>query len=288
MTSARLKELRELAAVATGNAQVCPSGPAPGVPCNACGLARYDARANVEDALREWWAQGCEEPTPEEDLRVLLEKGYPRPWHVGHRGPCEHGSLDRHRYNLWGDDQGDITDPCAHLSKEDAELAVAAVNALPRLLMDLRSLRAQVTKEKTLSAGLDAELAGLQLLTGGPVDGAGLLAIACPVPTGLALQSIAAERRRQDEKWGPIGSPGRQYPDGTGSELARSLAALCRDACDGAARDGSITWAHIAGEEFAEALAETDPVKLRAELVQDAAVRAAWIEAIDQREVARG
>jgi hypothetical protein len=44
----------------------------------------------------------------------------------------------------------------------------------------------------------------------------------------------------------------------------------------------TLTWADILEEEIAEALAESDPVKLRAELVQSGAVIVAWIEAIDR------
>lgn len=42
-------------------------------------------------------------------------------------------------------------------------------------------------------------------------------------------------------------------------------------------------WRHILDEEVAEALAETDPERLRAELVQVAAVAVQWIEALDRR-----
>lgn len=46
-------------------------------------------------------------------------------------------------------------------------------------------------------------------------------------------------------------------------------------------------WLHILREEVAEAFAETDPVALRGELVQVAAVAVAWAEAIDRRTVGR-
>ena len=47
--------------------------------------------------------------------------------------------------------------------------------------------------------------------------------------------------------------------------------------------DGSVTFEHILTEEWAEAMAESDPDALRAELVQVAAVAVQWIEAIDIR-----
>jgi len=46
------------------------------------------------------------------------------------------------------------------------------------------------------------------------------------------------------------------------------------------------TWEMILLEEVWEALAETDPVKLRAELIQVAAVAVAWVEDIDSRHEA--
>lgn len=58
--------------------------------------------------------------------------------------------------------------------------------------------------------------------------------------------------------------------------VAREIAAL-------AAEHGGLTWRHILAEEMFEALAESDPAKLRAELVQVAAVAVQWVEAIDRR-----
>lgn len=109
---------------------------------------------------------------------------------------------------------------------------------------------------------------------------------------------IAAERRRQDEKWGE-----QNHPDGTGPDwrilghgavewLAFVRAALDQTTKPGMAwRDGEYEvlsptgpmWLLIALEEVFEALVESDPEKLRAELIQSAAVHVAWIEAIDRR-----
>ncbi|HYF53037.1 MAG TPA: hypothetical protein VEA41_02135 [Salinarimonas sp.] len=44
-----------------------------------------------------------------------------------------------------------------------------------------------------------------------------------------------------------------------------------------------MTYSQILAEEVAEALAESDPMLLRAELVQVAAVAVQWVEAIDRR-----
>jgi hypothetical protein len=65
-------------------------------------------------------------------------------------------------------------------------------------------------------------------------------------------EAVDAERQRQIAKFGD-----QHHPDGT--------------------------WMHVLIEEVFEALAEEDPAKLRAELVQVAAVCAAWITDIDGR-----
>lgn len=102
---------------------------------------------------------------------------------------------------------------------------------------------------------------------------------ATPDPVTAALDEVAAERVRQDAKWGE-----QNHPDGTRPTIptlnAREQAI---HECDYAHRNGTGTWRHILEEEVAEAFAESDPVKLRAELVQVAAVAVAWVEAIDRR-----
>jgi hypothetical protein len=97
-------------------------------------------------------------------------------------------------------------------------------------------------------------------------------------PDAPVLAEIQAERERQDAKWGE-----QNHPDGTGGLEARRIAAEARANCQAAAERGTVTWLLISDEEHCEALAESDPVKLRAELIQDAAVKVAWIAAIDRR-----
>lgn len=98
------------------------------------------------------------------------------------------------------------------------------------------------------------------------------------------LAEVAAERARQDAKWGE-----QNHPDGTArnGRSDRELADVSRRLCQSAAAAGMVTWRDILDEEMREAFAEDDPAKLRAELVQVAAVAVAWIEAIDRREVSR-
>jgi hypothetical protein len=99
--------------------------------------------------------------------------------------------------------------------------------------------------------------------------------------TSQVLDEIDAEREEQDAKWGQ-----RNHASGTGSAGDEEMADLAREACQTAAAEGSLTWRDILDEEIAEAYAETDPAKIRAELVQSAAVIVAWIECIDRAEAA--
>ena len=93
------------------------------------------------------------------------------------------------------------------------------------------------------------------------------------------LQEILNERDRQDRKWGM-----QNHPDGTvGDPWYKEYRDMVREECDQAAHNGTVTWNHILTEEIAEARCEVDPVPLREELIQCAAVIVAWIESIDRR-----
>lgn len=99
------------------------------------------------------------------------------------------------------------------------------------------------------------------------------------------LAEVAEEVRAQDRKWGP-----QDWPDGTDPKqlwvfdgATEQMANALRAACDRHAQDGCVTWLDIAAEEMFEAFAEDDPTKLRAELIQVAAVITNWINAIDRR-----
>lgn len=94
----------------------------------------------------------------------------------------------------------------------------------------------------------------------------------------VVLAEVIQERVRQDEKWGE-----QNHPDGTGLSWEIEAAKSARRVCDRKADLGTVSWADILHEEYAEALAERDVERLREELVQVAAVAVAWIEAIDRR-----
>lgn len=98
----------------------------------------------------------------------------------------------------------------------------------------------------------------------------------------VVLHAIHEERERQDIKF----PDQRDLLDGTGGERARSVAATAKAQCDDATAAKRVTWKDVLREEYAEAVAEEDPAKLRAELIQVAAVCIKWIEAIDKRKPA--
>ncbi|MFE6284381.1 hypothetical protein [Streptomyces sp. NPDC057877] len=91
-------------------------------------------------------------------------------------------------------------------------------------------------------------------------------------------EAVDAERQRQLEKFGD-----QHHPDGTGLPVYQHSANRYRDHADRAAASGVLAWRDVLLEEVHEALAEADPATLRAELVQVAAVCAAWIADLDSR-----
>jgi hypothetical protein len=104
-----------------------------------------------------------------------------------------------------------------------------------------------------------------------------------PRTAGLAafVADVDAERQRQLAKWGE-----QQHPDNTGSTFYAKRAVAARRNCQLAADAGMTAWDLVLLEEVYEALAESEPKALRAELVQVAAVTAAWIADLDSRTAA--
>lgn len=98
------------------------------------------------------------------------------------------------------------------------------------------------------------------------------------VPGAAVCREVIQERVAQDQKWGE-----QNHPDGTGGRALKARANRYRDDCDIAHKGGYGAWSHILLEEVYEAMAESDPEKLREELIQVAAVAVAWAEAIDRR-----
>jgi hypothetical protein len=97
-------------------------------------------------------------------------------------------------------------------------------------------------------------------------------------PLSDALEEVFGERERQEAKWGP-----QNHENGTGAPEQIVAADRARQRCEEAFSVGLGTWADILAEEFFEVMGATDDERLRAELIQVAAVAVAWVEAIDRR-----
>lgn len=95
---------------------------------------------------------------------------------------------------------------------------------------------------------------------------------------GDFAEEVDAERQRQLAKFGE-----QHHPDGTGLPVYQAGAIRYRNHADRAAAAGHLAWRDVLMEEVYESLAEADPARLRAELLQVAAVCAAWIADIDSR-----
>lgn len=91
-------------------------------------------------------------------------------------------------------------------------------------------------------------------------------------------EGIDAERQRQLAKFGE-----QHHPDGTGLPVYEHAARRYREQADRNAASGVLAWRDVLLEEVYEALAESDPEALGTELVQVAAVCAAWVADIDSR-----
>lgn len=89
---------------------------------------------------------------------------------------------------------------------------------------------------------------------------------------------LYAERRKQLAKFG---HQSYDWPGGGFFIGARDQAKVT---CEAADKAGRVNWIHIITEEFYEACAETDPVALRAELIQLAAVALAAVQDLDAKE----
>ena len=104
------------------------------------------------------------------------------------------------------------------------------------------------------------------------------------------LQEILAERGRQVVRYGD----NSDLEDGTGPRVQWAFPLLYAraDRIEMAfrvgyeryeERNGKPTWMHLVREEVAEAFKESDPVRLREELLQVAALCVSWVEKLDER-----
>lgn len=104
------------------------------------------------------------------------------------------------------------------------------------------------------------------------------------------LSDVRAERARQFAQYGS----NSDLLDGTGPQVEwlGNLSEVPADAIERGLREayesherefGAPTFRHLVLEEIAEAFQENNPVRLRAELLQVAALAVSWIEKIDAR-----
>lgn len=91
-------------------------------------------------------------------------------------------------------------------------------------------------------------------------------------------EAVDAERQNQLAKWGD-----QRHPDGTGGPVMRQRADEARAQCQYLAANGGSDWRAVLLEEVYEAMAEDNPFRLRVELIQSAAVIAAWLSDLDRR-----
>jgi hypothetical protein len=98
------------------------------------------------------------------------------------------------------------------------------------------------------------------------------------------LEDIREERRRQVEKWGVQSHPDlSDFAEDGIRHWYGSMAENWKKMNDSPLEGLELDWRGILLEEVFEAIAEESPTRLRAELVQVAAVAVAWIEDIDSR-----
>lgn len=112
----------------------------------------------------------------------------------------------------------------------------------------------------------------------------------------MILEEIYEERERQEKKFPNQSLPGYHIP------ACNNLAddgRYARWRCEGARKEGNLTWTHVLYEEVCEAVDEAMIVdgktftraekeeargNLRAELIQVAAVAVRWIEQLDAED----
>lgn len=97
------------------------------------------------------------------------------------------------------------------------------------------------------------------------------------IPYARLLGEVLDEMILQNAKWGE-----QNHPDGTGSKDDKDLAVIAKAKCQGN-DPSSDNWRDILNEEVTEAFAESNPQRLREELLQIAAVAVQWVGTIDRK-----
>lgn len=100
--------------------------------------------------------------------------------------------------------------------------------------------------------------------------------------TDEVLREVRNERHYQEARFGR-----QDMPYGFGSERDQLAAKTYRAVADIRAENDTLTHRNVLVEEVFEAFAETDPEKMRAELIQVAAVAVKIVEQIDRELIER-
>lgn len=98
-------------------------------------------------------------------------------------------------------------------------------------------------------------------------------------PIDRVLDDVYSVRVDQNVHWG---YDWLRHPDGTGPRF-QAVAETLRMREQDAAGKGTVTWQQILDAETAVAFEQTDPARLREQLLRVAATAVAWCEALDRR-----
>jgi hypothetical protein len=106
------------------------------------------------------------------------------------------------------------------------------------------------------------------------------------ITTTLVTREVEAERKVQDERFGEQNHVDLYEENDRARDYSYSVFRRWADQYKRLNDDEHpLDWTGILLEEVYEALSESDEAKIRAELIQVAAVAVAWIECIDRRAV---
>jgi hypothetical protein len=95
--------------------------------------------------------------------------------------------------------------------------------------------------------------------------------------TARVMEEVSHERMAQHKKFGK-----QDWPNGTCEPMDHANLQHARDAYTESLAAGTLSWREILTEEVAEVYAERNAARLKAELVQVAAVAIAWVECLDR------
>lgn len=177
----------------------------------------------------------------------------------------------------------------AHVEPTPLEVAVCALadDHRARRVAELEGRVAELEAERdAFRAAL--EISSLRALVDSPTES--------PEPMIRVLVDLTKERVRQNAKWGEQNHPDLSVDlppnrlELVHTEMGVPMAHVARDRVERLAKRGTLGYADIALEEFAEAIEAAAlgvTTELRRELVQTAAVLVAWIECIDRRAARR-